>query len=99
MATKLQDPRFFHTAVLVPQDIVQCQLATVSVDGKWSSWNQEGVCRCEEERVIIKTRTCTEKEPAHGGNECMREDGTLTTQYDRTEKQELTCPGGPCPGD
>ena len=94
----MQDPRFFHTAVLVPQDIVHCQIATVSVDGKWSPWSQEGVCHCEEEGVIIKTRTCSEQEPAHEGKECIREDGTLTTADDRIEKQKLTRPGDPCPG-
>ncbi|WP_139116989.1 thrombospondin type-1 domain-containing protein [Candidatus Thiodiazotropha endoloripes] len=65
-------------------------------DGGWSewsytNWSPDGCTGCTQTRSA--TRICNSPEPLHGGAECLRENGTLTTPDNRlesiTESQEI----------
>ncbi|XP_078694769.1 uncharacterized protein LOC144923806 [Branchiostoma floridae x Branchiostoma belcheri] len=70
-----------------------CNQGACPIDGGWSDW-VDGDCSVTcGDGVMTQTRTCTNPEPANGGAQCTREDGTRGLDEDRTE----SCNQGACP--
>ncbi|KAI8502229.1 hypothetical protein Bbelb_198170 [Branchiostoma belcheri] len=63
------------------------------VDGGWSDW-VDGTCSVScGHGLMTQTRTCNNPEPAHGGEECTRADGTSGL----TDERAVYCNEGVCP--
>ncbi|KAI8494532.1 hypothetical protein Bbelb_277580 [Branchiostoma belcheri] len=70
-----------------------CNQGACPIDGGWSDW-VDGDCSVScGDGVMTQTRTCTNPEPANGGAQCTREDGTTGLAEDRT----ASCTQGACP--
>ena len=63
-------------------------LSVIPVDGRWSDYGDWGACSADcGGGTQIRSRTCTNPAPDHGGDECEGE-------ADDTQ----TCNEDPCPG-
>ncbi|XP_078694633.1 uncharacterized protein LOC144923712 isoform X2 [Branchiostoma floridae x Branchiostoma belcheri] len=70
-----------------------CNQGACPIDGGWSDW-VDGACSVTcGEGEMTQTRTCTNPEPANGGAQCTRGNGTTGLTEDRTE----SCNQGACP--
>lgn len=73
--------------------IIRLPLCPASVDGKWDTADAAWNTTCNQCGTGYKTRFCNTPEPANGGTECKRINGTLTTPFNRWENCNLN----PCP--
>ncbi|XP_013412332.1 signal peptide, CUB and EGF-like domain-containing protein 3 [Lingula anatina] len=69
------------TSILSHTHTEQCNVQPCRIDGAWADWAGWTLCtRTCGGGTMMRTRTCTNPKPQHGGKDCIRGNATQITQ-------------------